>query len=171
MNTSLQRFSCPKCHRYWGGDTIPNYPIVSECCPECVADFPIRITESIGQDGTVKRIVTDRRGLGGIWDVDKFNDFVKQRDEFSFSTFGSPETRGPIYPLRHLAKEVQELLANPDDEMEWADCFLLLLDAARRKGYSVDDLMNFALKKLEINRERKWNKQPDGTYRHEQNSN
>jgi hypothetical protein len=101
-----------------------------------------------------------------LTDLEKFNRFIKERDEFSFSTFGKPEVRGPIYPLRHLQVEVQELMDNPDDPMEWADCFLLLLDAARRKGYSVDDLVDFGLQKLEINRNRTWEKQSNGVYFH-----
>lgn len=103
---------------------------------------------------------------GGISNVEKFNDFVRQRDEFSFSTFGPPAERGCIYPLKHLQREVQELLDNPNDPMEWADCFLLLLDAARRKGYSVEQLTEFAIQKLAINKTRKWEKQEDGVFLH-----
>jgi hypothetical protein len=50
--------------------------------------------------------------------------------------------------------------------MEWADCFLLFLDAAWRQGHSVDDLVEFGMKKLEVNKKRKWNKSNDGHYRH-----
>jgi hypothetical protein len=99
-------------------------------------------------------------------DLEKFNEFCKTRNQFSVTTFGSREERSCVYPLRHLAKEVQELLANPDDEMEWADCWLLFMDAAFRKGYSVDDLVNFGLQKLEINRNRTWEKQSNGVYFH-----
>lgn len=109
---------------------------------------------------------SSRRCKPGLKNLRKFNRFVKERDEFSFKTFGSPEERSCIYPLKHLKKEVNELLENPDDPMEWADCFLLLLDAARRKGYSVDDLVKFGMKKLKINKKRKWKKQKDGTFKH-----
>lgn len=102
----------------------------------------------------------------GLKDVDGFNAFLQERDEFSFNTFGSVEVRTCIYPLRHLKKEVQELLDNPDDKMEWADCMLLLLDAARRKGYSIDDLLSFCKEKLAINRKRTWEKQEDGVFQH-----
>jgi len=60
----------------------------------------------------------------------KINAFLKARNEFSGKAFGSPEDRPCKYPLLHLKDEVQELLDNPDDKMEWADCTLLLLDAA-----------------------------------------
>ena len=102
-------------------------------------------------------------------DLEKLNRFIKERDEFSFGTFGTPEARGCEPPLLHLQDEIQELIDNPDDNMEWADCFLLLIDAARRKGHSLDDLLDFALAKLAINRNRKWEKQPNGVYYHIKN--
>ena len=55
---------------------------------------------------------------------------------------------------------------NPNDELEWADCFLLLLDAARRKGHSLDDLIKFANTKLEINKKRSWVKDNNGIFKH-----
>jgi hypothetical protein len=97
---------------------------------------------------------------------DKFNKFCKKRIAFSSKTFGTPEVRDCIAPLRHLKEEVQELIDNPNDEMEWADCFLLLLDAAWRKGYTVDDLTKFASQKLEINKKRTWKKRDDGVFKH-----
>ena len=50
--------------------------------------------------------------------------------------------------------------------MEWADCLLLLLDAAWRKGHSVQDLFDFADEKLQINKKRKWEKQSNGVFYH-----
>ena len=96
----------------------------------------------------------------------KLNDFIVARNDFSFKTFGPPETRGPICPLTHLKDEVQELIDNINDPMEWADCFLLLLDAAARAGHSVDDLIDFGAAKLEINKLRKWELQDNGVYKH-----
>lgn len=87
-------------------------------------------------------------------DLDTFNDFFRRYAEFSDKTFGTPEERGCLGPLRHLQEEVKELIDNPNDKLEWADCFLLLLDAARRKGYSMDDLVTFANGKLAINKTR-----------------
>jgi hypothetical protein len=98
--------------------------------------------------------------------LEKLNTFLKERREFSYKTFGSKEERGCEGPLTHLKKEIQELLDNPNDPMEWADCFLLLTDAADRKGHSFEDLVDFARKKLEINKARNWQPQTDGTYRH-----
>ena len=92
----------------------------------------------------------------------KINAFLKDRIEFSNMTFGSPAERDCSYPLIHLKDEIQELLDAPDDTMEWADCTLLLLDAAWRKGYSLEDLIDFSIKKLEINKKRKWKQLDNG---------
>ena len=101
-----------------------------------------------------------------LTNLDKFNNFIKDRQRFSNDTFGSPEVRDCIAPLTHLQDEIVELKENPNDEMEWADCMLLLLDAAWRKGHTVDDLLEFSIKKLEINKKRTWEKKPNGVYKH-----
>ena len=98
--------------------------------------------------------------------LENFNKFIEERNKFSNDTFGSPAERGCRYPLLHLKDEIQELLDAPDDPMEWADCFLLLLDAAWRKGHTVDDLIDFASEKLKINKQRKWKKTEEGYYKH-----
>jgi len=84
--------------------------------------------------------------------------------KWSDKTFGKRTTLGP---LKHLEKEVQELLESPNDVMEYADCFMLLIDAARIAGISVDKLLNAVDEKFKINRNRKWGN-PDefGTVEH-----
>ena len=99
-------------------------------------------------------------------DLKKFNEFSKDRQEFSHGAFGSPVAHPYTKVLLKLKKEVTELCENPDDEMEWSDVFLLILDAAERKGYLVDDLVGFASAKLAINKARGWIKEEDGTWRH-----
>ena len=127
--------------------------------------FLARLTD----DGIVKAI-KDYKGTSpirqNIKDVAKINQFIRDRNEFSNKTFGSPLVRDCSYPLVHLKDEIQELLDAPDDKMEWADCTLLLLDAAWRKGYSLEDLIEFSIKKLEINKKRKWKKNDKGYFKH-----
>jgi hypothetical protein len=77
---------------------------------------------------------------------------------WSDNTFGTG--RPAAIPLHHLAKEIQELIASPEDSMEYADCLILLLDAYRMSGGSADQLIETCYEKLEINRKRKWGK-PD----------
>jgi hypothetical protein len=64
----------------------------------------------------------------------------------------------PTYKIRHLKKEIQELKDSPHDSMEYADCFLLLLGAARDAGMDLEMLLSAIRKKLEINKRRKWGK-------------
>jgi hypothetical protein len=59
--------------------------------------------------------------------------------EWSQATFGTDAERGPTGPLKHLEHEAREAQAAPDDPSEYADCFLLILDAARRSGMTCGD--------------------------------
>ncbi len=74
--------------------------------------------------------------------------------EWSDATFGGG--RSATRPLHHLAKEVQEVIAQPDDHVEYADCLILLLDAYRMAGGNADELLEAAFQKLEINKQRDW---------------
>lgn len=88
----------------------------------------------------------------------KFSEFCTAQAEWSQATFGTDAERGPVGPLKHLAKEVQEALANIEDEMEYVDCFFLVLDASRRAKIPAHRLLDLSFEKLEINKARKWNK-------------
>lgn len=87
-----------------------------------------------------------------------FLEFAEAQAEWSQATFGTDAERGPIGPLKHLAKEVQEALANIEDPMEYVDCFFLVLDASRRAKIPANRLLELAFEKLEINKARKWSK-------------
>lgn len=85
--------------------------------------------------------------------------------EWSDNTFGDYERTIPI--LHHLKKEVPELIEAIEKEgtissalFEFADCFMLLLDAAHHHGYTADDILFATMEKLKINKKRKWGK-PD----------
>lgn len=92
---------------------------------------------------------------------------VVDHARWSQATFGDDFDKGPIGPLKHLKEEVQEWIDNPKDRMEAADCFILLLDAYRRAGGNVYDLILAAEEKLEICKNRKWSPpDEDGVCRH-----
>lgn len=76
--------------------------------------------------------------------------------------------QSPVPLIHHLRKEVDELLMAPYNRIEYADCLILLLSAARKAGISADMLIIDAFKKLEVNKGRKWGK-PDmnGVIEHE----
>ena len=86
-----------------------------------------------------------------------FTEFQKQHGEWSDNTFGC---RNPLAPLHHLKKEVQEVIEQPYDIKEYADCFLLLMDSARISGFNMDDLYFASLDKFAENKIRTWGK-PD----------
>lgn len=83
-------------------------------------------------------------------------DLASSQSEWSQRTFGSDLVCGPIGALKHLIKEANEAIAAPKDAEEYADCFLLVIDAARRAGLSLEALLLAAEKKHEENKLRKW---------------
>lgn len=103
--------------------------------------------------------------------MDRFEEFLDARSQWADETFGTPSERGPLGPLRHLKEEVEEVLAAPDDLLEYVDCIFLLFDAARRAGFSYEELLQGCYRKLEINKARKWGpKTRDGAVKHVENS-
>lgn len=82
-----------------------------------------------------------------------------EQAKWSQSTFGSDADRGPLGALKHLekeAREAQDSVGTSEIRMELADCFLLTIDAARRAGVDIHDLVAAAATKQLINRHRKW---------------
>jgi NTP pyrophosphatase (non-canonical NTP hydrolase) len=90
--------------------------------------------------------------------IDKLLKFQKIHGIWSDKTFGS--TRSPKVPLFHLKKEVEEVLSAPTDPEEYADCFILLLDAARLANIPMQTIFEEMKKKFEKNKSRRWGK-PD----------
>lgn len=83
--------------------------------------------------------------------------------EWSEATFGTPQQRGPIGPLKHLGKEVGEVLAaicdgKPEAEIleEFADCFILAIDSAQRAGFGYNEVCRAIAAKQSKNRQRTW---------------
>lgn len=83
----------------------------------------------------------------------------------SIDLFG--QKNNPLPSLKHLLKEVQETIDEPMDEMEYADMLILLVGAFKRTGRTAQDLIDAALKKVEINKNRLWsNPDENGVCRH-----
>jgi len=87
--------------------------------------------------------------------------------EWSDSTFGTDDRTIGI--LNHLKEEVEEVVEakekfeqNPDGltqqrmASEFADCLILILDAARKSDLNTDLLIQAAEYKMQINRNREW---------------
>lgn len=109
--------------------------------------------------------------------MDNRNELQKLMDdisEWSDNTFGLDQ-RNPAIAY-HLKKEIDELIwaikAHQNGNkpsvsvkgdmlvervfLEYADCFMLLLDSATHLGLSANDLIAYSRIKLEINKARKW---------------
>jgi dATP/dGTP pyrophosphohydrolase len=80
----------------------------------------------------------------------------RRQEAFSNETFGPSSFCGPIASLKHLITEAGEALKAPGDVVEYADCLLLVFDAARRAGFSIAELFDAALYKIEVNKLREW---------------
>lgn len=79
--------------------------------------------------------------------------------EWSYKTFGPPERRGPVGPLKHLEKEAREAYEETDPakrKEEIADCLFLVFDAAHRAGMTPLELIDVATTKLIKNESRTW---------------
>ena len=88
-----------------------------------------------------------------------------QQGLWADETFGYG--RKPRLILNHLKREVEEAIADPTDPIEYADCLLLLLDAARNAGIDGDQLIEYAYDKLKINTSPKWGSpNEDGSIEH-----
>jgi len=82
--------------------------------------------------------------------------FWYELSNWSQNTFGSDQVRGSQGPLKHLAKEINEVLADPTDLEEYADLLFLVFDATRRAGFTFAELSEACFAKLEKNKARKW---------------
>lgn len=82
--------------------------------------------------------------------------FWESHAAWSEATFGTAAELSPIGPLKHLAMEAVEAQKDLTDLSEFADCLLLTFDAARRAGFTYEELVAAAWAKLEINKARKW---------------
>jgi hypothetical protein len=81
------------------------------------------------------------------------NDLAVQRD-WSLQTFG-PGTRTNGV-LDHIAKEVEEVRAAPNDVTEWVDLLILAFDGALRAGFSPAQITEAYHRKMKKNFERRW---------------
>ena len=100
-------------------------------------------------------LLQDTYTLGG-----KLTALDADHAEWSEAIFG--REHGPMGALKHLEAEVREAQDAPTDISEYADCLLLLLDAKRRAGFTLLQLVEAAQVKMVANKMRQWPRcQPD----------
>lgn len=74
--------------------------------------------------------------------------------------------------IAHLRQEIEELADdiknnNPNQNLEFADCFILLFGAANSAGMSYQNIIDAINQKMEINYQRHWGKpNEDGVVNH-----
>lgn len=91
--------------------------------------------------------------------IAKASTFEQRRRDWSRRTFGD---RGPVGPLKHLRREVDEVIAAWESgdraaiREEFADCGHLLRDALDRAGISQEEHQADLEAKLAINEAREW---------------
>src|SRR5687767_11157167 len=91
-------------------------------------------------------------------------EFWAEQGEWSSKTFGPVTERGPLGPLKHLRKEIDEVIQELErGEVnrlalleELADLQFLTFDAVRRARFSYDDLHAACFNKLDKNKKREW---------------
>jgi NTP pyrophosphatase (non-canonical NTP hydrolase) len=66
--------------------------------------------------------------------------------------------------IQKMQSELEKLLKTPWSEDEMADVLIVLSAYASRFGV---DLENAVRRKMEINRQRNWHREADGTYQHD----
>ena len=83
-------------------------------------------------------------------DIDDLQHALKQWTEKQFPT----RNTGSI--MAHLKSEADEVEENATDVFEYADCMMLILDAASYNNIHASDILRACEEKLEINKNRTW---------------
>lgn len=79
---------------------------------------------------------------------------VTRQREWSRRTFGPARRTNGV--LDHIAKELQEVRASPDDLDEWIDVIILALDGAWRHGHEPAEIVRALVDKQARNEARSW---------------
>jgi len=93
---------------------------------------------------------------------ERLYDLACDHADWSQERFGTDAEKGPLMPLRHLRREAADAEQAAEDRdrpgllTELADCQLLLLDALRRSGYTLPQLIAAAQDKMVVNKAREW---------------
>lgn len=97
----------------------------------------------------------------------------KIMDDILFNEIGlwSKQELPDASAISHIIKlkhEADEVIADPGNHEEYADCLIALVAGAWKSGITLDELIKATENKLLINKKRKWIKQADGIYQHKE---
>lgn len=73
---------------------------------------------------------------------------------------------GTIDHIKKLKDEADEVIKEPFDIEEYADCVIALFAGAWKAGITFNRLVEAVDQKLEVNKKRQWVKLPNGMYQH-----
>jgi hypothetical protein len=165
LNKCLCRILAALCDQFGGGVQVSHRLIALNLEPNLhFEDDPSGRTLIVSKEPILPGSVEKDRSYGDSLELGiSLRLLIQDQADWSRSVFGSDEVRGPLGPLKHLAKEVQETIQaiendDPAEEIakEFADLLILFLDASRRAKYTVPQLVLIALDKMKENRARKW---------------
>lgn len=80
--------------------------------------------------------------------------YLEKQIAWSKETFGPGVNTEGL--LDHIAKELEEIRAEPHDLEEWVDVLILAFDGAWRAGYSPDEILEMLERKQYKNIARTW---------------
>jgi hypothetical protein len=102
-----------------------------------------------------------------------FETLISEHAEWAGATFPKGTAKGA---LLHAHREIEEIIQDIDNgaphsviSKEYADAIFCIMDSARRRGVSLDDILAAGHAKLQINKSRKWKDNGDGSYSHVKN--
>ena len=68
--------------------------------------------------------------------------------------------------MEKLKEEIKEVIENPDDISEYADCIIVLFSACGKRNIPYSELVKTIKEKFEINKNREWYEIKPGIYKH-----
>lgn len=97
-----------------------------------------------------------------------FESLFEEHQKFAKERFPESTWQSSLEGLKREIKEVEDADKSNLDAwlIEYIDCLKYLLDSMYRAGASINDIKRLFRKKLEINKNRQWSKNPDNSYSH-----
>lgn len=98
----------------------------------------------------------------------EFETLFTEHQKFAKERFPESTWQSSLEGLKREIKEVEDADKSNFDAwiIEYIDCLKYLLDSIYRAGASINDIKRLFRKKLEINKNREWSKNPDNSYSH-----
>jgi hypothetical protein len=97
-----------------------------------------------------------------------FDTIIGEFIRFSTCTFQKATARSSLKKLNRELKELRNAQKDKDPALlyEFVDVFMCLIDAASRSGITINEFVDAFDKKLFVNQNRTWVRNPDNTYSH-----